>query len=180
MNTDEIDDIRRQMALIRRDIHVDVSDVVDVVGEAFDWRAPIRNHPYVALGAGLLAGYLLVPRKKTATPPARRAAPAVLAAAANGAIPRSLAARAEPPRAAKAEPSKPAGRRLLGWVGGMIWPLVNQSIQSYAAMWLEDQIKQQMNPDRRPPEEPAPPSSAERSAGPYPYDVAPVRIARWG
>lgn len=174
MNTDEVDDVRRRMALIRRDIHADVSDVVEVVGETFDWRAPIRNHPYVALGAGLLAGYLLAPREKAAPSPTRRTPTTLAASSPIG------AARAEPPRTAKADHSKPAGRRLPGWVGGMVWPLVNQSIQSYAAMWLEDQIKQRMNPDRRPPDEPAPPSSAERSAGPYPYDVAPVRIARWG
>ena len=53
----EIDEIRRQMAQIRHDLHQDVSNVVsgvsDVVNEVsgvMDWRSALRGHPYMLVG----------------------------------------------------------------------------------------------------------------------------------
>lgn len=181
MNKIDVDEIRRQMALIRREMHADVSNVVEDVGEALDWRAPIRNHPYIAIGAGLVAGFFLVPRKKKSK--ARRLQetleelpPETLARTA----PRLAAAfsRPEPIRVVKADPPKPLGRRLLSWGVGMAWPLVSQAAQSYAAMWLEDQLKQQMNPNRKPPADLFPPATAGRPGGAY--DAATARASRRG
>lgn len=167
----DVDDIRRQMAMIRREIHADVSNVVSEVEEAMDWRAPIRNHPYIALGAGLLAGYFLVPRKRSNLQRARQALASIPPEALASVAPRaSVVHRHEPP--------KPLGRRILNWSVGMAWPLVSQAAQSYAAMWLEDQIKQQMNPNRIPPAGSAPPSSADRPNGSH--DVAAARPAHRG
>ena len=65
----EIDEIRRQMAQIRHDLHQDVSNVVSGVSEVvnevsgvMDWRSALRGHPYMLVGAALAAGYLIVPR----------------------------------------------------------------------------------------------------------------------
>lgn len=179
MSTVDVDEIRRQMALIRRDLHADVSNVVEDVGEALDWRAPLRSHPYIAIGVGLVAGYFLVPRKKSGVQNARQALAALPPEALVEVAPRLAAAVRPPaPRPVPPEPSKPLGRRLLSWGVGMAWPLVSQAVQSYAAIWLEDQLKQQMNPNRKPPAGPPPPPSAGWPGGPQ--DVATGRAARRG
>ncbi|WP_165073842.1 hypothetical protein [Paludisphaera rhizosphaerae] len=172
----QVDDIRRQMALIRHEMHYDVSNVVSDVESVMDWRSIIRRHPYITIGAGLAVGYFLVPRRK----PATRTVPLPQALAEIS--PETLAAVIPPVVEAsrKAEkPSKPLSRQLLGWGVGMLWPLVGQSVQAYAAMWLEDQIKQHLNPNPKPPGDRVPPSSSGRPG--EPYDGAPAtRDARRG
>ena len=73
----EIDDIRRQMAQIRHDLHQDVSnvvggvsEVVTEVSEVMDWRSIVRNYPFVITGAALAVGYLIVPRRAGGGPQA--------------------------------------------------------------------------------------------------------------
>lgn len=177
MSTIDVDEIRRQMALIRREIHSDVSHVVDDVEEALDWRSPIRNHPYIALGVGLLAGYLIVPRRKKTTAQKVQQALAKLPREALADVSPRLAAVSQP-APPKPAPPKPLGRRLLSWGVGMAWPMVNQALQAYASMWLEDQLKQQMNPNRKPPADPGRHPSDGRAGGPY--DAAAARAARRG
>jgi hypothetical protein len=175
----DVDEIRRQMAQIRREMHSDVSNVVEDVEEALVWRAPLRNHPYIAMGVGLVAGYFLVPRKKSKLQEARQALASVPTEDLAEFTPRlSAVARPAASRPAKPEPSKPIGRRLLSWGVGMAWPLVSQAVQSYAAMWVEDQLKQQMNPNRKPPADPFSPSSAGRPGGSH--DAATARAPRRG
>ena len=74
----EIDEIRRQMAQIRHDLHQDVSNVVSGVSEVvnevsgvMDWRSALRGHPYMLVGAALAAGYLIVPRRKKVVVPSQ-------------------------------------------------------------------------------------------------------------
>lgn len=174
----QVDDIRRQMALIRREMHYDVSQVVSDVEEAMDWRSVIRNHPYIALGAGLAVGYFLVPRRKSGAKKVRQALAEVSPQALAEVLPGlAAAAPAEPPRPPK--PPKSLLRRVAGWGVGMLWPLVGQSVQSYAAIWLEEQLKQHLNPHARPPGESVPPSSSGRPNEPYDGQTA-HRVARRG
>jgi hypothetical protein len=165
----DVDEIRRQMALIRREMHTSVSNVVSDVEDAMDWRSVIRNHPYIALGAGLAVGYFVVPRRKKSRPV--QAAMDALPRTAAGAFPEPLhfqaPAQAPPP---PARPGKSLGRRLLGWGVGMLWPLVGQSVQAYAAVWLEDQLKQHLN--LKPPGDYVPPSSSGRPGEPYDGEAA--------
>ncbi|WP_165250320.1 hypothetical protein [Paludisphaera soli] len=161
----DVDEIRRQMALIRREMHTSVSNVVSDVEDAMDWRSVIRNHPYIALGAGLAVGYLVVPRRKKSRPVLQ--VPAGFAATTAGAFPEPLAFQAPAP---PAKPGKSLGRRLLGWGVGMLWPLVGQSVQAYAAVWLEDQLKQHLN--LKPPGDFVPPSSSGRPGEPYDGEAA--------
>ena len=72
----EINEIRRQMAQIRHDLHQDVSNVVSGVSEVvnevsgvMDWRSALRGHPYMLVGTALAAGYLIVPRRKKVAEP---------------------------------------------------------------------------------------------------------------
>jgi len=130
----EVDEIRRQMAQIRHDMHYDVSHVVGDVEEVMDWRAALRRHPYLLVGVGVAAGYFLVPRRRRE--PARWVERDSMATQPFLDRPPELARPATPP--------KSLARRAAGWAAGMIWPLVNQSAQNYAAVWLENQIKQHM------------------------------------
>jgi len=165
----DVDDIRQQMALIRREMHQNVSSVVSDVGDAMDWRSPLRKHPYLTIGVGLAVGYFLVPRRKSQAAQARQALADV--------APR-LAAIADADRQARPEkPPKSLGRRLAGWGIGMLWPLVGQSAQAYAAMWLENQLKQHLTPG--PPGGFTPPSSSGRPGEPYEGEPA-RRAARRG
>ncbi|MHC5544836.1 hypothetical protein ACYOEI_41915, partial [Singulisphaera rosea] len=61
--TNDADEILRQMALIRRDLHEDVRGVVASAEAVTDWHRHIRNHPWLALGAATAVGYFVVPRR---------------------------------------------------------------------------------------------------------------------
>jgi hypothetical protein len=149
----DVDEIRQQMAQIRHDMHYDVSNVVSDVENVMDWRSSIRNHPYIALGLGLAVGYLVVPKRRRRT---ERAAASVQP---------FLEASTTPEFAARPEkPPKSLGRKATGWALGLVWPLVSQSVQAYAAMWLESQIKQHLNLNPHPPhpgDETSPSSAGE-------------------
>jgi len=145
----DIDDIRRQMAQIRRDMHLDVSQVVGDVGDAMDWRSVIRNHPYLALGIGLTVGYFIVPKRRGRV---ERATAQVQPLLKTSIAPAYESAQPEKPR-------RSIGRRAVGWALGLLWPLVSQSAQAYASMWLESQLKQHLNLHPHP----APPDDASSS-----------------
>lgn len=138
----DVDEIRRQMAQIRHDMHYDVSHVVGDVEEAMDWRAALSRHPYILVGVGLAAGYFLVPRRRRES---------VQWVDRDSREARSFMER---PSASSrpAKPPKSLAKRAVGWAAGMLWPLVSQSAQNYAAVWLENQIKQHMS--AHPPEGP--------------------------
>jgi hypothetical protein len=141
----DVDDIRRQMAAIRHDMHFDVSNVVSDVEEAFNWRSVLRGHPYITVGAALAVGYFIVPKRR------RRVERKV--AAVDGIQPflgASVPAGYVPVRPEK--PPKSLARKAGGWALGLLWPLVSQSVQAYAAAWLEGQIKQHLNLHTPPPE----------------------------
>jgi hypothetical protein len=120
----EIDGIRQQMALIRRELHQDVSGVVSGVVGAVDWRSILQRHPWTSVGAAALVGYLIVRRRASvavhATPLLSPAAPA-----SNGKPRRSLASRAL----------------------CVLWPIAEQAVQSYALVWINGQIKRYLEPN---------------------------------
>jgi hypothetical protein len=157
----DVDDIRQQMAQIRHDLHYDVSNVVSEVEGVMDWRSAIRNHPYIALGAALAVGYFVVPRRRR---PAERVVesvqPFLEASAVRGYAPERVE-----------KPPKSLGRKAFGWALGLLWPLVGQSVQAYAAMWLENQLKQHLNLNLQPPHPEDAPPSAGRSGDSYGGDA---------
>lgn len=120
------DEILREMALIRRDLHGDVLDVVDGAAEALDWMAFIQRHPWLTMGAGFALGYLLVPR---------RARPAV-----SGAPTRTEPVPEPPP------PARPSRWGLLDWAWDLAWPIARHAAQSYAASWIESALLQPQAP----------------------------------
>ena len=131
----EIDEIRSQMAQIRHDLHHDVSsvvsgvsDVVNEVSEVIDWKSVLRSHPYILVGTALLAGYLIVPRRKTSMN------------AGQGPIASSVVP----------EPVSSKKRfRPISLLVELVWPIATQAAQAYALIWIEKRLKEylQVAPD---------------------------------
>ena len=127
----EIDEIRQQMAQIRHDLHQDVSsvvsgvsDVVNEVSEAMDWRSVLRRHPYILMGAAMAAGYLMVPRRNEDRPPSQNQL-ARLVPADDG------------PRKKRFRP--------VSWAFDLLGPIATQAIQAYALMWIENRLKEHLH-----------------------------------
>jgi len=64
----EVDDLRREMAKIRREIHADVNVAREHLNATLNWRGYVRAAPWPAVGAafgvGFAAAWLLVPRRR--------------------------------------------------------------------------------------------------------------------
>ncbi|HEU5116594.1 MAG TPA: hypothetical protein VFT74_07950, partial [Isosphaeraceae bacterium] len=134
----DIDDVRRQMAQIRRELHEDMQMVVAGAESASDWRYYVRRYPWVALGLAAAAGYFLVPRKK---PTSHRIAEETAEDLESffRKRPRTPPADSEAKAEVKAEKKeKKAG--LIGMVFGMVSPIVLRAAQSYAAGYVENWI----------------------------------------
>jgi len=124
----EIDEIRRRMAQIRRDLHADVQHVVEGAEAATDWRRYIRNYPLATLGLALAVGYLVVPRRHRATTTIQ-VAPAE-------------AIQAEAPRMVEAEKKK--GKGIVGSLFGLVAPVALRAAQGYALQFFEQWMAQKM------------------------------------
>lgn len=147
----EIDDIRRQMALIRHELHVDVKDVVQTAEAVVDWRHYIRRYPWVALGVAATVGYLIVPRRQPAAPRAIVFQPEV----------------AQAVEAVKEQGKKETRKSLIGVAIGMLAPVAVRFAQGYAVQYLEHWIAQQHRHQRPPSSMPAggPGASPGRAPG---------------
>jgi hypothetical protein len=128
----EIDEIRRKMGQIRRDLHEDVKGVVEGAEEVSDWRHYIRMYPWAAVGAALALGYVIVPKRK------KPAAPAQV-------VVTSLPQTAQAVKAKHEKPEKPEkkGRGLIGAGLGMLVPVALKAAQNYATHYLTNWIAQQ-------------------------------------
>jgi hypothetical protein len=131
----EIDEIRWQMAQIRHDLHQDVasvvsgvSGVVDEVSEVMDWRSVLRNHPYIATGAALAVGYLIVPRR------AKQDLVKVVPSQ------NHLVSTQAPEAGLKKKRFRP-----ISWAFELLGPIATQAIQAYALVWIENRIKEHLH-----------------------------------
>jgi hypothetical protein len=57
----ESEAIRKRMAMIRREMHVDFLTTVKSAERALDWRVYVREYPWVAIGLAVWLGYRMVP-----------------------------------------------------------------------------------------------------------------------
>jgi len=124
----DIDDIRRRMAQIRRELHDDVQGVVAGAEAATDWRGWIRNYPWISVGLAFAVGYILVPRRHREVPTIRITPPEA-----------SRALVAESPRA----PEK-RKKGLIGWGLGLLAPVVLRAAQGYALQFFEQWMAQRL------------------------------------
>jgi hypothetical protein len=130
----ESDDIRRRMAEIRRDLHLNIQEVVSGAEAVTDGRRYIRMYPWTAVGCAVAAGYLIVPRR-------RRSVPRDVARTSDvAAVRQMLEAGQEPaPEAA----GKTVVRSVVDAAVGMLGPLAWRVAQNYALAYLEQWIAQQ-------------------------------------
>lgn len=132
----EPDLIRQQMAQIRHDLHKDVSSVRGDVEQALDWKSLPRHYPLASIIAAVAAGYVIVPQRSTR----------------NGAV----ASVHESPAAVRSRPWRGFGAHVLD----LVWPLTEQALQTYAAIWIENWIRRNLGHGPAPVE-----SSGENGPG---------------
>jgi hypothetical protein len=108
------DDIRREMAEIRSQLHHDMTQVVDVASTVTDWRSYVAGRPWISLGVAFAAGYLVVPRRR----------------------PKPETTRVKlVPEGAKEESRKPS---ILMRLIGFAWPFALRAAQSMAIQRVEE------------------------------------------
>jgi hypothetical protein len=123
--SNEADEIRRQMAQIRRELHQDVRGVVVQAEAVADWRRYIRMYPLASLGMAFAIGYLVVPRRYAERAGVREAV--------------------VPPTGKPADRS-PTRTGVVSSVLGMVAPVAVRVAQGYAVHYLENWIARQQSP----------------------------------
>jgi hypothetical protein len=127
--TNEIDEIRRKMAWIRRELREDVLGVVESAEAVTDWRHYIRDYPWATVALAVAVGYVVVPRRQRTVRPAE--------------VARAVAAEIQPTvQAAAPEPQK-KGRGLIGAGIGLLAPIVLRVAQNYATHYVSNWVAQQ-------------------------------------
>lgn len=119
--TAEITEIQRRMAQVRHDLHEEVREAVKGAQSLTDWRSQVGNHPWLALGAAAIVGYMIVPRRH------REPAPTIVAVS-----PQAASVAAAP----AAEPRKKRWG-LIGSAVGLLAPIAVRAAQNYAIQYLE-------------------------------------------
>jgi len=149
--TNDVDQIRRRMAEIRRELHEDVREVVASAEAVTDWRRYIRMYPWAALGVAVAVGYLIVPRRHRT-------------------LPQDLATHADVARVREvvkeAKVKDKARKGLIGAAFGFLIPIAMRAAQGYAVQYLEHWIlQQQMAAGPPPTDEPGAPGGTGRPRG---------------
>ena len=148
----EIDDIRRQMAQIRRELHEDVQGVVAGAEAVTDWRRYIRLYPWAAAGLALGVGFLIAPRRRRKSVAAQvaEAMPEHLKAAVQQ-VRQEVGAPARPVVITEAKAEKKEKRAgiigsLLGMLAPIAWKYAQNYAMSYAEQWIAQQAAAGQNP----------------------------------
>ncbi|WP_435019590.1 hypothetical protein TA3x_001374 [Tundrisphaera sp. TA3] len=131
----DIDDIRRRMAQIRRELHEDVQGVVAGAEAVADWRRWIRNYPWASVGVAFVLGYVIIPRKHRSSPTIHITHPDA---------PLPVAAQAVQP------PAKKKKSLILKGLG-LLAPVVFRAGQGYALQFLEQWMAQRMQAQAQQP-----------------------------
>lgn len=157
----EIIEIQRRMAQVRHELHEEVREAVKGAQSLTDWRSQVRNHPWLALGAAVALGYLLVPKRR------HEPGPTIVAV---GPQPAALATSA-----AKEESKKKKRWGLIGSAVGMLAPVAVRAAQNYAIQYLEQWLSGQQAAGGGPllgagliPGAPTSPHGPGRAGGPGP------------
>ena len=164
----EVDEVRKEMARIRRELHTDVAAVVGGAGRVFDWRSYVRDYPWLLVGVAFGVGYFAVPRRSKAASTNGRVSAEDLSPKALATAVKQVARAAAP-----AVEEKPRRKGVFGHIWGLAWPIAVQAAQSYASYMIEDALGRNRpngpaptgappwGPPRRDPSAPYGPSRAE-------------------
>ncbi len=148
--SNEIDEIRRRMAEIRRELHQDVREVVASAEAVTDWRRYIRMYPWGALGAAFTVGYLIVPNRHRTVPP-------------------DVATQADVAevREAVVGTQEKTKKGVFAAAWGLMAPIGVRAAQSYAIQFIENWMQQQAAAGP-PPHQPSAPGGPRpgRTSGP--------------
>ncbi|HEY2157016.1 MAG TPA: hypothetical protein VGH33_15415 [Isosphaeraceae bacterium] len=128
--TDEVDEIRRKMAWIRRELREDVLGVVESAEEITDWKHYIRDYPWASVALAAAVGFMLVPKRRTVK---------------SAEVARAVAAEIQPTmtmQAAALAPEK-KGRGLIGAGLALLAPIVLRVAQNYATHFVTNWVAQQ-------------------------------------
>jgi hypothetical protein len=68
-NDDSAEKIQRRMSELRRELECNVREVSRGARVMTDWKFYVRKFPWAVAGAALVAGYLLVPKRKPVVKP---------------------------------------------------------------------------------------------------------------
>lgn len=137
--SNDVDEIRQQMALIRRDLHENVREVVATAEAATDWRRYLTMYPWVSLGAAFAVGYVIVPRRRR--PPAGVATQADLSQV-REAVETTRQTVVDAARGT-ADEARKHKKGLIGAALGILTPLALRAAQGYALKYLEHWIAHQ-------------------------------------
>jgi hypothetical protein len=141
-----VDEVRRQMAKLRADLHQDMRGVVAGAEAATDWRYYVRQYPWPCLAVAFAAGFLVVPRR-------RRSIRATAEAAATAAVEKVKDGGAEPVYSQVAVKSK-SRPGLFRMALAFVAPVALRAAQSYAAQFVETFLTAQSVGGPPPPSEP--------------------------
>ena len=126
--SNDVDEIYHRMAVIRRELHTNVSESVAGAEAVVDWGRYTWTYPWIALGAAAAAGYLIYTsgHQKVA---------ADTASLADGAEAGEPVAGAR----AKGQERSRTGRNLLLAAWDILFPVAVRAGQNYMLHWLEQQ-----------------------------------------
>jgi len=161
VTNDDVDEIRRQMAQIRLELHQDVKEVVAGAEAVADWRRFIRMYPWASVAVAAAAGYLVIPRR-------HRKVPRNIARASDLAEVTEQLRKVQENAPVREESKR--RKSLVGAAFGMLVPLAWRVAQNYAMGYLEQWIARQQQQAMAvvaPPT--APRQSPGHPGGPRPY-----------
>src|SRR5689334_7390986 len=121
-NEKDIDEIRREMAQIRMNLHKEIRGVVVNAEAATDWRRYVRSYPFASLALAAGVGYLVVPRRRRSI---RDTAEAAATATAER-LHQELAETAPPRRRAG------WGSTIVAPIAGLLGSMALRAAQNYA------------------------------------------------
>ncbi|MEW4566896.1 hypothetical protein AB1L88_03425 [Tautonia sp. JC769] len=125
----EVEQLRREMARIRREIHADVNVAAEHLEATLNWRGYVRNAPWPAAGAafgvGFLAAWLLVPRRRIRVVERDR----------------GRSSRRPPRYEEQKEQEKEVQRKgVVSMALGFLAPIALRAAQNYAIQFVEDRL----------------------------------------
>ena len=126
----DIAEIQRRMAQIRHEMHQEVQGAVKGAQLLTDWRSLVRSYPWLSISLAAVAGYLIVPRRRSIDPttvPAEFRGP-------------------QPPGFVAESAYTPQPRRtawsIIGTVFSLFAPVAVRAAQNYALGHLEQWLSQ--------------------------------------
>ena len=126
--SNDVDEIYHRMAVIRRDLHTNVSESVAGAEAVVDWGRYTWTYPWIALGAAAAAGYVIYTS-------GHQNVTADTASLADG------AKAVEPVMGARAtgQERSRTGQNLLLAAWDILFPVAVRAGQNYMLHWLEQQ-----------------------------------------